>query len=120
MKQQIAHCFNKNKRKSKTNPNLAALFFLKNEAIKFGLKSVPPYFCTPEKKGVPFDSVAQLVEQYTFNVWALGPSPSGITKKPSDTIWWLFCTVSCPLHKEYYSKKRTAFYSSPFSIRIHS
>ena len=27
------------------------------------------------------DSVAQLVEQYTFNVWALGSSPSRITKK---------------------------------------
>ena len=27
------------------------------------------------------DSVAQLVEQYTFNVWALGSSPSGITEK---------------------------------------
>ena len=27
------------------------------------------------------DSVAQLVEQYTFNVWALGSNPSGITKK---------------------------------------
>jgi hypothetical protein len=25
------------------------------------------------------DSVAQLVEQYTFNVWALGSNPSGIT-----------------------------------------
>jgi hypothetical protein len=25
------------------------------------------------------DSVAQLVEQYTFNVWVLGSSPSGIT-----------------------------------------
>ena len=25
------------------------------------------------------DLVAQLVEQYTFNVWALGSSPSGIT-----------------------------------------
>jgi hypothetical protein len=25
------------------------------------------------------DSVAQLVEQYTFNVWALGSSPSRIT-----------------------------------------
>ena len=25
--------------------------------------------------------VAQLVEQYTFNVWVLGSSPSGITKK---------------------------------------
>ena len=27
------------------------------------------------------DSVAQLVEQYTFNVWVLGPSPSGITNR---------------------------------------
>ena len=27
------------------------------------------------------DLVAQLVEQYTFNVWALGSSPSGITGK---------------------------------------
>ncbi len=26
------------------------------------------------------DLVAQLVEQYTFNVWALGSNPSGITK----------------------------------------
>jgi hypothetical protein len=26
------------------------------------------------------DLVAQLVEQYTFNVWALGSSPSGITE----------------------------------------
>ena len=31
-------------------------------------------------KGKRLDSVAQLVEQYTFNVWALGSSPSGITK----------------------------------------
>ena len=29
-----------------------------------------------------FDLVAQLVEQYTFNVWALGSSPSQITKRP--------------------------------------
>ena len=27
------------------------------------------------------DLVAQLVEQYTFNVWALGSSPSQITQK---------------------------------------
>jgi hypothetical protein len=29
---------------------------------------------------VEVDLVAQLVEQYTFNVWALGSSPSGITE----------------------------------------
>lgn len=39
-----------------------------------------PYFCTPFEKRV-IDLVAQLVEQYTFNVWALGSSPSQITKK---------------------------------------
>ena len=44
-------------------------------------------FALPKKKGVyPIflrinDSVAQLVEQYTFNVWVLGSNPSGITKK---------------------------------------
>ena len=37
------------------------------------------YFCTPFKKGD--DLVAQLVEQYTFNVWVLGSSPSRITKR---------------------------------------
>ena len=26
------------------------------------------------------DSIAQLVEQYTFNVWVLGSNPSGITR----------------------------------------
>jgi hypothetical protein len=37
------------------------------------------------------DSVAQSVEQYTFNVWVLGSNPSGITKKPSNQmIWRLF------------------------------
>ena len=36
-----------------------------------------PYLCTPKIKKI--DLVAQLVEQYTFNVWALGSSPSQIT-----------------------------------------
>ncbi len=36
----------------------------------------PLTFALPKKGN---DSVAQLVEQYTFNVWALGSSPSGIT-----------------------------------------
>lgn len=46
-----------------------------------------PYLCTPnDEKGN--DSVAQLVEQYTFNVWALGSSPSGITeiRKASNNV----------------------------------
>ena len=37
------------------------------------------YFCTPKTGKV--EIVAQLVEQYTFNVWALGSSPSRITSK---------------------------------------
>ena len=42
-------------------------------------RGVYPYF----KGGAllnGYDSVAQLVEQYTFNVWVLGSSPSGITE----------------------------------------
>ena len=35
-------------------------------------------------EGLRDDLVAQLVEQYTFNVWALGSSPSGITKNRSN------------------------------------
>jgi hypothetical protein len=35
------------------------------------------------KKKSNVELVAQLVEQYTFNVWALGSSPSQFTKKPS-------------------------------------
>ena len=31
------------------------------------------------------DSVAQLVEQYTFNVWVLGSNPSGITDAERET-----------------------------------
>jgi hypothetical protein len=42
-----------------------------NKFLSTGLQT---YICHPP------DSVAQLVEQYTFNVWALGSSPSGITK----------------------------------------
>ena len=37
-----------------------------------------PIFAHPFKNGKG-DLVAQLVEQYTFNVWALGSSPSQIT-----------------------------------------
>ena len=37
------------------------------------------------------DLVAQLVEQYTFNVWVLGSNPSQVTSKliRSDTVF--FC-----------------------------
>ena len=31
------------------------------------------------KSSLNNDFVAQLVEQYTFNVWVLGSSPNGIT-----------------------------------------
>lgn len=41
-----------------------------------------------------FDSVAQLVEQYTFNVWVLGPSPSGITKGIRKYILFLYNSLT--------------------------
>ena len=48
------------------------------------------YLCT--RKLLQDDLVAQPVEQYTFNVWVLGSSPSGITKKTSLTWGFLFPT----------------------------
>ena len=51
--------------------------------LKIWYKAHIPYFCTPKIRD---DSVAQLVEQYTFNVWVLGPSPSGITKDQTNTV----------------------------------
>lgn len=39
-----------------------------------------PSKCGKLRPDVFFDPVAQLVEQYTFNVWALGSNPSGITE----------------------------------------
>ena len=48
-----------------------------------------PYFCTPVKK-TEGELVAQLVEQYTFNVWALGSSPSQFTKKESGNGFFFF------------------------------
>ena len=42
------------------------------------------YICTSLNKRN--DSVAQLVEHYTFNVVVLGSNPSGITKSMSKTL----------------------------------
>jgi hypothetical protein len=51
----------------------------KTFAKKFVVNCFSLIFALPFKKTVSVDSVAQLVEQYTFNVWVLGSSPSGIT-----------------------------------------
>ena len=40
------------------------------------------------------DLVAQLVEQYTFNVWVLGSSPNGITFKTAATQMRGCCFLS--------------------------
>ena len=44
------------------------------------------------------DCVAQLVEQYTFNVWVLGSSPSAITNdfQTPQWIWGVFYSRSDP------------------------
>lgn len=53
-------------------------------AKRLVVKERPSTFVPAIKEGVSWlqinDSVAQLVEQYTFNVWVLGSNPSGITK----------------------------------------
>ena len=46
-----------------------------------------PYLCNPKIK--KDELVAQLVEQYTFNVWALGSSPSQFTKPPLSGVFYL-------------------------------
>jgi hypothetical protein len=46
---------------------------------KFDTICFYPIFALPIKKGIG-ELVAQLVEQYTFNVWALGSSPSQFTR----------------------------------------
>jgi hypothetical protein len=43
--------------------------------------------------GCLFDSVAQLVEQYTFNVWVLGSNPSGITKNLVKARFFFFISA---------------------------
>ena len=47
--------------------------------------------------------VAQLVEQYTFNVWALGSSPSQITKKSKPPFFGGFAFQKIII-KNLYSK----------------
>ena len=58
-------------------------FLLIIKGKSFGTIAAGAYFCTPKKgtmrKRSFSDLVAQLVEHNTFNVGALGSSPSGIT-----------------------------------------
>ena len=63
-------------------------YFFSTVLLKsFGFKGIELYFCTPKKrvKRLFVDLVAQLVEHNTFNVGALGSSPSGITKALNKT-----------------------------------
>jgi hypothetical protein len=52
-----------------------------------------------------FDSVAQLVEQYTFNVWVLGSSPSGITKPPQKGGFFFYKNLIFTLSLGYFNAK---------------
>ena len=63
------------------------------------------YFCTPQK-GKRSDSVAQLVEQYTFNVWVLGSSPSGITKLRRKSGLFCFKTATGACSREQTRNKK--------------
>jgi hypothetical protein len=47
------------------------------------------------KKKLPDELVAQLVEQYTFNVWALGSSPSQFTKSLRKCGGFFFIKIVC-------------------------
>ena len=65
-------CFNKQAGKG----------FRKKSKKNFQKDFAEKYPCVSLRSQSGNDSVAQLVEQYTFNVWVLGSSPNGITKKP--------------------------------------
>ena len=54
----------------------------------------PPQATGQQNKGGTYDSVAQLVEQYTFNVWVLGSNPSGITKNKKPLVKEAFCVIN--------------------------
>ena len=58
---------------------MAYKFRMKIRVKKIAIKNNTAIFALPKGN----DSVAQSVEQYTFNVWVLGSSPSGITKSLS-------------------------------------
>ncbi len=61
------------------------------------------------KRETVLDSVAQLVEQYTFNVWVLGSSPSGITKLRRKSGLFCFKDVSkASFRKRTRNKKANA------------
>ena len=48
--------------------------------LKFGAMAFSVIFALPKNRLTGVDLVAQLVEHNTFNVGALGSSPSGITE----------------------------------------
>ena len=48
------------------------------------------------------DSVAQLVEQYTFNVWVLGSNPSGITKLTLMELIYICEVAQLEEHPDFY------------------
>ena len=59
------------------------------------------------------DSVAQLVEQYTFNVWVLGSNPSGITTKASFSRGLFSFTLQMWNKASYLSVKRAILTPAP-------
>jgi hypothetical protein len=61
-----------------------------NAPLNFGLTAEKDIFAVPNRD----DSVAQLVEHDTFNVGALGSSPSGVTsQKAAFTSGFSFCMI---------------------------
>ena len=60
------------------------------------------------------DLVAQLVEQYTFNVWALGSSPSGITKTKNLTNVRFFFAR----HTQFYGLESVLIKTEPLLVLV--
>ncbi len=81
----------KNWVKAKKTPKITINYFVENFVIlKNAFIFAPRFGKICKTKFQNHDSVAQLVEHYTFNVRVLGSNPSGITKKASN-FSRLFC-----------------------------
>ena len=66
---------------------MSKYFIPVKKLLKINLsKNIFALFLHSQRKKGTKELVAQLVEQYTFNVWVLGSSPSQFTKNPQHQL----------------------------------
>ncbi len=65
------------------------------------------------------DSVAQLVEQYTFNVWVLGSNPSGITKVVQNTTTYYEKRLRLASKAFFIYFRATTYHREPENVSVN-